>query len=282
MTIIEARKFGAQKLDQAKMPSAVLDAEILLSYIIKKPKEYIFANPKIQLTKKQENLYKKLIKRRSKFEPVAYIIGYQEFFDLDLLVNKNVLIPRPETELLIEEVIKFTKNTQFKILDVGTGSGAIAIALKKNLPNTEVFASDISKSALKVAQKNIKLNKVDIKLVRSNLLNEFKNGKFDVIVANLPYVPDKNKKIKNQFTKPLKFEPAKALYAGRYGLDAYEKLFKQIVKLKNRPTAIFCEIGDEYLEKTEALVKKIFPTWKMEIKKDLCGKNRLLILKSGN
>lgn len=294
MTIIEALKLGAQQLDQVKILSAILDAEVLLSDIIKKPKEFIFANPKIKITKKQENLYKKIIKRRARFEPVAYITGYKEFFNLDLLINKNVLIPRPETELLIEEVIKFAKNAKtpkatsrnvafkIKILDVGTGSGAIAIALKKNLPDTEVTASDISKSALKVAQKNIRLNKVDVKLIHSNLLNKFKNGRFDIIVANLPYVPDKNKKLKNPFAKPLKFEPAKALYAGRYGLDAYEKLFKQIAKLKNKPTALFCEIGDEYLDKTIALAKKTFPKWQLEIKQDLCGKNRLLILKTAS
>jgi len=277
MTIIEAQKLGAEKLTRASIPSAILDAEVLLMLVLKKSKEYIFTNPEINITKTQENKYKSLIKRRAKFEPIAYLIGKKEFYGLSFMVNKNVLIPRPETELLIEEVIKYVGKNKYYIVDVGTGSGAIAITLKKYLPQIEVAATDISNLALRVAQKNAQLNKVDIKFITTDLISKI-SDKIEIVVANLPYVPDSEKRIKNVFSAPLKYEPAKALYAGRYGLDIYEKLFKQVNKLEIKPKALFCEIGSTYINKTMALVKKYFPQAKVEIKKDLCGKDRLLII----
>lgn len=278
MIIIEAEKFGESILKKNKIPSATLDAEVLLMHVLKKTKEFVLTNPEYKITKKQEKKYKFLIKRRSKFEPIAYLTGEKEFYNLNFLVNKNVLIPRPETELLIEEVIKYIGNKSITIVDVGTGSGAIAITLKKNLPKTKIIATDIFQSALNVAKKNANLNKVEIEFVKTDLIKNIKD-KIDVIVANLPYVPEEEKKIKNIFSISLKYEPAKALYGGRYGLDVYERLFKQIRELAQKPMALFCEIGSTYTEKTSSLTKKYFPNSKIEIKKDLCGKNRLLIIK---
>ncbi|MDO8669272.1 MAG: peptide chain release factor N(5)-glutamine methyltransferase [Candidatus Buchananbacteria bacterium] len=279
MTIIEAGKIAADKLNQAKVPSAILDAEVLLACTLKKSKEFILANPKLKITKAQEKKYKALVKRRSKFEPVAYLTGEKEFYGLRFLVNKNVLIPRPETELLVEEVIKYVGTKSLTICDVGTGSGAIAVALKKYLPQTKIIATDISKSALNTAKKNADLNKAEISFIKTNLIYNIKD-KIDLIAANLPYVPEEEKKIKNVFSKPLKYEPAGALYAGRYGLDSYEKLFQQTSNLPRKPTALFCEIGSNYAQKNKKMAQEYFPQAKIEIKNDLCDKKRLMIIKN--
>lgn len=278
MTIIETEKIGVEKLNQFKIPSAILDAEVLLSYVLKKSKEFILTNPEFKITKQQQNKYIALIKRRQKSEPVAYLTGEKEFYGLKFIVNKNVLIPRPETELLIEEAKKFINDQKLTIVDVGCGSGAIAITLKKYLPKNKLIATDISQAAINVAKKNSNLNKVKVEFIKTDLIKNIKE-KIDVIVANLPYVPEEEKKIKNVFSAPLKYEPAKALYAGKYGLDLYEKLFKQINKLNIKPKILFCEIGSTYTDKVKNLSKKYFPKSNIEIKKDLCGKNRLMIIK---
>lgn len=279
MTIIEAEKIGVEKLNLSKIPSAILDAEVLLYYVLKKSKEFILTNPEFKITKQQQNKYLALIKRRQKSEPVAYLTGEKEFYGLKFIVNKNVLIPRPETELLIEEAKKFINDQKLTIVDVGCGSGAIAITLKKYLPKNKLIATDISQAAINVAKKNSNLNKVKVEFIKTDLIKNIKE-KIDVIVANLPYVPEEEKKIKNVFSAPLKYEPAKALYAGKYGLDLYEKLFKQINKLNIKPKILFCEIGSTYTDKVKNLSKKYFPKSNIEIKKDLCGKNRLIIIKN--
>ena len=286
MTIIEAEKFGADKLKKVDITSAILETEVLLSAILNQSKELILANPNLKITKAQEKKYKSLIKRREKFEPVAYLIGKKEFYGLTFKVNKNVLIPRPETELLVDEVINFVtetkkqknKKTKINIIDIGTGSGAIAIALKTHLPQAKIIATDNSKAALKVAQINAELNKTEIQFIYSDLISKIKD-KIDIIAANLPYLPSEEKDSKNIFSLALKYEPKPALFAGQYGLGEYEKLFKQIKNLKIKPQVIVCEIGPTYINKTKKLVKENFPNWRLKIKKDLCGKNRLLIIK---
>ncbi|MEK7653389.1 MAG: HemK/PrmC family methyltransferase, partial [Patescibacteria group bacterium] len=195
MTINKTLQTATKKLKRAKMPSAELDAEVLLSCAVKKPKEFLFTHPEYQLNKKQEQKFNRFISCRAKGEPVAYLIGHKEFFGLDFVVNKNVLIPRPETELLVEEVINFVKKTishkPYAIYDVGTGSGNIAIALAKNLPRAKIIATEKSAKALIMAKKNTRLNKVKIDFYRGDLLTPVKNKKIDVVVANLPYLPSK-------------------------------------------------------------------------------------------
>ncbi|NCN07341.1 peptide chain release factor N(5)-glutamine methyltransferase [Candidatus Falkowbacteria bacterium] len=279
MTLIEITRKGANKLKQAKIPSAVLDAEVLMMYVLNKSKEYIITNPDKKITKGQAKKYQSSITRRQKFEPLAYLVGQKEFYGLDFIVNKNVLIPRPETELLIDEFIKTIGNKNITVADIGTGSGAIAITLKKNLPQLNVMATDISLSAIKLSQTNARLNKVNIKFIKNDLIKNI-TDKIDIIITNLPYVPTGEKKLKNIYTAPLKYEPAQALYGGKYGLDVYEKLFIQINNLNYKPQWLFCEIGSTYVKKTLALTKSYFPQAKITIKKDLCGKDRLLVIKN--
>jgi release factor glutamine methyltransferase len=292
-----------KKLSNKKILSAHLDAEILLSYVLKKPREFILAHPEKKLTKSQVARCALCVMRRIKGEPIAYITGHKEFYGLDFFVNKNVLIPRPETELMVDEALKILKAKDTRclighrvsriIIDVGTGSGCIIITLAKNLnskfkiQNSKFFATDISKPALAIARKNAKLHQVDkqIKFLHGNLLEpiikkikslEIRNYNL-VILANLPYLTPAQ--IKN--SPSIKYEPKLALSAGKDGLKYYRRLFKQI---KNVPCFMFhvscfmlCEIDPSQTTKIKQLIKKEFPRAKIQIKKDLRGLNRLVI-----
>jgi release factor glutamine methyltransferase len=279
-----------------KSSSPLLDIEILLAKAINKPKEYLYEYPEKNLTTKQLTTFKKLFSRRFKGEPIAYIVGHKEFFGLDFKVNKNVLIPRPETEILVVEAIKYFQeqmpNAQYPmpIVDIGTGSGCIIISLAKNIKhfchaelsrsinkNTcpQFYATEISSKALSVAKQNAKLNKVEIKFLKGNLLEPLTNFQFPisnfVIVANLPYLT--TKELQNP---TLKYEPKIALDGGYNGLKYFYELFEQIEKYGINPQAIFLEIGWNQAEKIKAMAKKVLSGYKFEVKKDLCGFDRVI------
>ncbi len=292
--LIKQALLGAIKiLQKNKISSPALDAEILLSFSIKKPKEFLYAHSEKNLTTTQSRLFKKLIARRAKHEPVAYIIGHKYFYGLDFFVDKNVLIPRPETELLVEETLK-SKLLDLKsaIVDIGTGSGAIAVTLARHLPNTKIFATEISPGAIKVARKNARHHKVAITFLRGDLLEPFLNLKSKIsnlksliIVANLPYGWKAWKNTSSAETRGLKFEPQIALFTGKNGLKLYEKLLKQIkllvTRYRLRVTCLF-EFDPRQTKLIAKLIKQSFPTAKIEIKKDLAGRDRVVIIKIKN
>ncbi len=177
-----------------------------------------------ELLKISNNIEKDL-KLLKKGYPIQYLIGYVNFYGNKIIVNRNVLIPRFETEFLVEKTLKYIKKLNIKnptILDLCTGSGCIAISLKKELKNSIVYASDISQKALKIAKKNIKLNKVEIKLLKSNLFKKIKNIKFDVIISNPPYVSKKEK-----LPIEVRYEPKKALFSKNNGLALTAKIIKE-------------------------------------------------------
>lgn len=277
MTIKQALLFANSKI---KTQTSYLDTEVLLSFVLKKSKEFIFTNPDQKLTKPQEKKFVNLVKRREKFEPIAYLIGKKEWFDLDFFVDKNVLIPRPETEMIVEETLKIAANKKLTIADIGTGSGCIAITLNKKLPQTKIYATDISSLALKIAKKNNKFHKTNVKFYRGNLLEPIKAKKLDLIVANLPYG---STKIWKNFTleqkTSLTYEPKLALYTENYGLAKYEELFKQITKFKLSPKYILVEIDPDQSLKIKSLIKQNFPQTSIEIKKDLARLDRICIIK---
>jgi len=287
MNIPEVLKLAQQILKPMKNLSSHLDAEVLLCFVIKKEKEFLYTHPEYQLTKKQTTEYTKLLKRRSKNEPIAYLVGHKEFYGLDFIVNKNVLIPRPDTEIMIEEVLKKINslNTKFNLIDIGTGSGCIPITiahLSKDNKNIKIFASDISTSAIKIANQNAKNNKVKINFLKGNLLTSvLKNEILDtqiplIITANLPYLTAKQ--IKKE--QSIQQEPYLALYGGTNGLVLYKKLLDQIKKLslKQAIPFIFLEIDPSQTIKIQKLIKKILPLGSVEIKKDFGNKNRLVII----
>lgn len=236
MQINKALIWAEHKLKKIK--TASLDAEILLSHALNKQKSFLYTYPEKKLTPSQFVRFDKYVSRRAENEPAAYITRHKEFYGLDFKINKYTLIPRPETEHLVEKILK---NKKIKtIADIGTGSGCIAIALAKNNPGLKIYATDISAKALAVAKKNTKLHKIkNITFKKGNLLEPLKNTKLDALAANLPYLSEKTYK-KNY--EQLKYEPKNALLAGKDGLDCYKKLFSQINKLKYKPKYIYIEL----------------------------------------
>ena len=276
MTIKNALTKYSKLLKENNTPSPNLDAEVILSYVLKKPKEYLYTYPEKNLTTKQLNDLTTLIKRRTKGEPVAYLTNHKEFFGLDFYVDERVLIPRPETEELVEEVIKVVSNKgsvisnqSLTICDIGTGSGCIAIALAKNLPNIKLIATDISKDALTVAKKNARQLKVydRIKFLHGNLLEPIKNMKLDIIVANLPYLTKQ---------EALKHEPNLALVASNKGLSLYNELFHQIKKYKFPNAVVIIEFAPHQRIGLSKYIKRLYPQGEINIKKDLAKRYRIL------
>jgi len=229
----------AKQLKTKNITSANLDAEVLLSWALRKPKTFLYTRPEYKLNKSETSKYKNCIKRRLMNEPVAYITGRKEFYGLDFFVSKHVLIPRPLTEQIIDQIKKLKKpSDQFTILDIGTGSGCIAITIAKLFPKATVIASDISKQALKIAHKNAKNNSVKVKFIKSNLLDSRKLKKLlprvDLITANLPYITLKEyQKLSPDIRR---YEPKQTLIADAGGWEYYYKLFKQLKNLKIKKT----------------------------------------------
>jgi release factor glutamine methyltransferase len=277
-------------LKKAKIDNPHLEAEILLSHILKKPREYLFAHPEYELNKKQVTSYKLQVTRRLQGVPIAYLTGEKEFYGLKFFVNKNVLIPRPETEMMIDETLKLiTCNLKpVSIIDIGTGSGCIAITLAKLLTkgteNTsyKFIATDISGKAISIAKKNAKFHDVNkiIKFLYGDSLSPVPSSRFQVtsykiITANLPYLtPAQIKK-----SPSIRFEPKLALAAGPDGLRYYRRLFRQIYRTKMKSTTILCEIDPSQKASIKRLAKKLLPSSSIELKKDLRDHNRLAIIK---
>lgn len=271
--------------------SPFLDAEVLLANVIKKEKEFLYSRPEKKLTASQIKKFRLMISRRKQYEPIAYIIGYKYFYGLKFKVNAHTLIPRPETELLVDEVLNsspFIKGGKGDFLiDIGAGSGCIPIAVAKNIKKSvKIFATDISMQALNVAKKNSRINKVEkkIKFFKGNLFMPFikmlRNTPHQhiIITANLPYLPSP---VYNRAIPDVKlYEPKSALNGGKDGLKYYRALFKQIKKIQTRLCNfyIICEIDPSQKNSITVFAKKHFPDSKIKIKKDLSGLDRLFII----
>lgn len=277
MTIREILKKSEQKIKNKKIASASLDAEVLLSFVLKKPRSYLYIWPDKTITKKQETRFRRLVACRLKGEPIAYLIKNKEFYGLNFYVDKNALIPRPETECLVEEILKYlriaNRKSRIAIADIGTGSGCLAITLKKYYPKAKIYASDISETALAVAKKNAKNHKIKIFFKQGNLLEPFKKTKFDIIVSNLPYLTPQQMK-----NKTIQAEPRSALFGGKDGLTYYQELLNQIKRCKHKPL-IFLEIDPGQTKAIKKIIGKNLPDVSGEIKKDLAGKDRVVIIK---
>jgi len=218
------------------------DAELLLMGAIGCDRTYLLAHPEAKLTPQQKQRYKGWLIRRAWHEPVQYILGEQEFFGLTFRVTRDVLIPRPETEHLVEAVLsRVDRNAPLRIADVGTGSGAVAVALACALPNARLVASDISPAALEVAQGNAERHGVArrMEFLESDLLTAAAAQSFDLIVSNPPYVPE-DELLERQVRD---FEPASALYAGQGGLDVYRRLVPQALAALKPGGWLLMEIG---------------------------------------
>ena len=254
MNALELLNLGSYKLQKQKIKTHRIDSEILLSKVLNKSREQILIRLNQNMKNTEVFAFDNLIQRRLNKEPIAYIINEKEFWSKKFLVNKNTLIPRPETELLVEDLIKIYKNKNITLLDVGTGSGCIIISLLSELSNSKGVGIDISSRALKIAKNNALLHKVEnkIKFYNKSIVKLF-NCKFDLIVSNPPYIDTKN--IKNLDEDIKKYEPLIALNGGNDGLDVIKKVIykaKEILKI-NGMLAI--EIGNWQSKKVSKELK---------------------------
>ena len=281
MTIRELLNQGIIMLKNEKIDSPKTKARLILESTLNKSREYLIIYDKNEVTSAQRDNYIKKIKRVILGEPVQYITGLQEFMKLNFFVTKDVLIPRQDTEVLVEEVIKIAKDIPNPvILDLCTGSGAIAVSLAKYIPNSKIYGIDISEKALEVEKKNAEFNGVknSIEFRVSDLFNKIRNQKFDIIVSNPPYIKKEDIKL---LPKDVQKEPKIALDGGTDGLAFYSRIAKSAYKHLRRGGYLCLEIG--YNQKLQ--VKKIIEGQKRYInfycKKDLCENDRVVITQIG-
>ena len=255
MNALELINFGASELRRKKIGTSRLDSELLLSKILDKNREEILINLEQKICQKYFLKYKQLIQRRSQCEPIAYIVKEKEFWSKNFLVSSDTLIPRPETELIVEKLTKIFEEKKISILDIGTGTGCILISLLSELKNSKGIGIDISKKALRIAEKNSEQHgmKNKIKFFHKSLDSKFYQ-KFDLIVSNPPYI--KKCEIKHLKEDVRKFEPRIALDGGNDGLDLIKKVIyksKYILKVKGM---LALEIGNEQFNKVSKILKK--------------------------
>lgn len=260
------------------------DAEIILAHLLGKNQTFILAHPESQVSFFTAQKFHALLKKRMTGWPLAYLTGHKEFFGLDFLVNESTLIPRPETEVLVEAAIEEIKKNKANtiLIDVGTGTGCIPIAIIKNLPaNTIIgYALDISEKALKTAQKNAALLQAPIELLPSNLLTDFPihflaSTEQIIITANLPYLTAEEFKEEPS----IQHEPYQALVAKENGLALYFTLLTQIKNIpekKNRVITLFCEINPHQVGALRQSISTIFPDAHFLVLRDLAGLDRVL------
>lgn len=278
MQVKEALKLASEKLCTSSTPQ--LDSRLLLCSAMNVTHEQLLLGYNQNLTDTIENKFFQLVSRRQSMEPIAYILGEQEFYGLKFIVNKDVLIPRPETELLIdtlvEDCLKHSDNKEISILELGTGSGAIAIALASVIPTAKITALDISNEALIVAKRNADINKVSgqINFIQSNWYQNLELKKYDYIISNPPYI---DRSEKEQMAKETyMFEPELALYAEDNGLANYEIIVSSASKYLKPYGKLLLEIG--YLQKKQLfgmLQKNGFTTLKSI--PDLSGHDRIIM-----
>ena len=279
MTVKEILHWGHETLITTS-ESARLDAEVLLAHILKKPLTFLLAHDETEIGYWSLRKYRRFIKQRKDGMPVAYLTGHREFYGLDFEVNKHVLVPRPDTEILVECVIEYLNQpiegadyNPRLLLDVGTGSACIPISILKNVSDIEAVATEISGSAMGVAKRNIKKHGLSgrIKLFSSDLLKSVPRELFEdrevIVTANLPYIP-------KQFAvhPSTKFEPGIALYGGDDGLDIYKRLVDELSDIK--PRAMFFEC----FEFQVATLADSYTDYHLKTVHDMSGKAKMMML----
>ena len=271
MTYREAVEFGTKCLTDVGVPDAALDAWYLLQMVCKIERSYYYVHGEEDITQDAQKEYEIAVQKRAEHIPLQYIIGEQEFMGLRFKVNSNVLIPRQDTETLVEQVLKIVK-PGMKVLDLCTGSGCVLISVLKNAPELTGMGSDISKTALLVAKENAKLHEVDAEWVRSDLFDNITET-FDVIMANPPYIP--TGEILSLMPEVRDFEPENALDGGADGLDFYRKIAGQVKDYLNPGGYVYMEIGYDQGEAVSELMRNAGFT-EVEVIKDLARNDRVV------
>ena len=276
MNINSAILEGTKVLKSMNIPSANIDAEILMAKVINKDKSYILLNLDKKINEQSLNIYKKLINQRSLRKPIAYLINKKSFWNSEFFVTNDTLIPRPDTELLVESVLNYFKNkNKLSVLDIGTGSGCILLSILKEKKNFYGTGIDISKKTLNICKINAINLKVSnrLKLFKTNV-DKFTLGKYDLIVSNPPYI-NKNK-IKYLEVDVAKYEPLMALDGGLDGLSEIRKVINRSSELIKKNGKFILEIGFDQKNKVINLLKKK-GFYINNIKKDFANKDRCFV-----
>lgn len=275
MKIQELEIIGKQILRENNIEDSNLKAKLLLQHVLNISKQQILIDSYKNITKQEEEKYLKHIQELIEGKPLQYITQEQQFMGLSFGVNENVLIPQPDTEILVEEAIQYIEK-DMKVLDLCTGSGAIAISIA-HYTNAIVYASDISEEALEVARKNAICNKVNVEYILSNMFKNIQNNlEFDVIVSNPPYIETN---VINTLAKEVREEPYIALDGGEDGLDFYRVIANQASKFLKNNGVILLEIGYNQKEEVINIFKKTNIYSDIKCIKDLSGNDRVITMR---
>ncbi|MCL4560484.1 MAG: peptide chain release factor N(5)-glutamine methyltransferase [Chloroflexi bacterium] len=270
----------AQRLS-AVSETPLLDAQVLLAYILDKPRTWVLAHLEASLTPIQSEALQAALSSLEQGEPLPYVLGHWEFYGVDLLITPEVLIPRPETELLVEEALRWLRDhpSRRRTVDVGTGSGCIAVSLAAHTPDLHLLATDLSPGALRVAQANLRHSGLSgrVQLIQVDLLAALV-GPFDLVCANLPYVPTDMLHSLAVYRR----EPALALDGGTDGLDLIRRLLLQAKTRLATGGRILCEIEAGQGMAAQELGYVVFPEAQVRVIQDLSGRDRLLIIDHGD
>lgn len=279
MTIKEAIEKGNIMLKGNNIDTPKLKSRLIMQYLLNKSRQYLIVHDNEQISKMQEQKYMQLVERIKNGMPIEHITHQKEFMKLNFYVSEDVLIPRQDTEILVEEVIEISKKVNArKILDLCTGSGAIGISLAKYITNSQITAVDISEKALNIAKKNAKINNVEnqITFVKSDLFKSLGVVKFDIIVCNPPYIKSEIIKTLNENVKK---EPIIALDGGIDGLDFYRRIINQSYEYLKYGGYLCLEIGyDQKIDVIELIENEKKYIFKYS-KKDLYDNDRIIITK---
>lgn len=257
-------------LTQSSTLSSQLDIELLVLYLLNIDKNVLYRdNP--SFTEETCNELKELIKRREKGEPLAYLTNQIGFWNLSLYVDNKVLVPRPETETLVQSILETFGSKQIRVLDLGTGSGAIGLSLAKERKNWEIVCSDMSLEAIKVAKKNMLMNSLNVSMINSNWLAAFKNECFDLIVSNPPYINPSDPRV---LSDGLKFEPIEALVSDCGGFKDIEQIVKESSKSLHNSGYLFLEHGYDQSDKVVSIFEN-YDFSQIRTFKDLNGDDRV-------
>ena len=271
-TVLKILNKSIDQLKKYNIENPQLNAELIISHVLDMNKANLYLNSKDILDNEKSDIIEQFIIRRTKHEPLQYILGETEFYGCKIKVNPDVLIPRPETELLVEKLVQENVNS---ILEIGTGSGAIAIALAKQMKNVQIEATDISEKALNTARQNAELNNVSINFMQSDIFENIKN-KYDIIVSNPPYI---SKKEYDNLAPEIKdYEPEISLLAKEEGLFYYKKIFENAKDYLTEKGKIYFEIGYNQAEKIKEIAKENGFD-EINVFKDLNGFDRIVMIK---
>lgn len=265
-------------LEKSNIENSNLKVKMILSNLLNKTKEHLIIYGEEEISENIIQEFENKLEKLKENMPIQYIINNQEFYGLNFYVDENVLIPQPDTEILVEECISIAKNNlkdikkNIKILDLCTGSGVIGVSLAKNIEESEIILSDISEKALEIARKNVEMNNVKIKIINSDLFKNI-NEKFDIIVSNPPYIETKTIA---SLSEEVKKEPILALDGGEDGLDFYRKIAKEARNYLTPCGYLALEIGYNQKDSVEKILKQNNYS-NIYSKKDLGGNDRIII-----